>query len=269
MNLATIRQATRIAEIRWLPELDSTNSFAIRELHSFHELPILIGTNKQTGGRGRGKNSWWAGDGALTFSLVLKPGEMGVPQSVWPILSLIVGLSVCEGLEQVTPELSFLIKWPNDVYLRQKKICGILIETVSQQADTLVVGVGINVNNSLAEAPPEIQERATSLVDCVSQEYVHAEAVLLNVLNALFANLDTLAQSPTALMAGWKRRCYLTSKLVTIENGQDQLTGFCLGVDEDGALRLRTELGETRFFGGTITQIADVGGPDPHAYRSV
>lgn len=269
MNLATIREQTRVAEIRWFPELDSTNSFAIREIHSFDDLPVLIGTNKQTGGRGRGKNSWWAGDGALTFSLVFKPGELGVPQSLWPILSMIVGLSVCEGVERVTPELSFLIKWPNDVFLRQKKICGILIETVSQRADTIIVGVGINVNNSLVEAPADVQDRATSLVDAVAQESVHAESVLLHILNALFTNLDTLSNGPDDLMRQWKRRCYLTSKLVTIEDGQKHSTGLCLGVDEDGALRLRTESGESRFFGGTITQIADVGGPDPEAMGSV
>ncbi len=254
MNQHQLLDETFIKGVRWHREIDSTNSYSITyaaELLATETLPFLVGTNQQTKGRGQGKNTWWAGDGALPFSVLLKPNELGIRKEQWPVLSLTVGLSVCCGLQTLFPEIDFKLKWPNDVFANGRKICGVLNETIPDNPELLVIGIGLNVNNSLSDAPVEIQKIATSLIDLVKHTH-DSQKILITILNSLQQHCELLAVHPARLSELWKHNCFLTGMTLTVVNGTQASSGTCLGIDEDGALRIFTEFGEQRFFSGVV-----------------
>ncbi len=121
-DLAEVQADTFVGEIELHEQLASTNDRALQVAQSAEFqagcLPLLIVANEQTGGRGRGTNRWWATEGSLAFSLLLGAEQSRLPQSRWPQVSLHVGLSVCEAIEEVIDTSRPRLKWPNDVYLQ-------------------------------------------------------------------------------------------------------------------------------------------------------
>ena len=251
MNLDIIKSQTFLQTIEWHSDLASTNTYLLENSSLFTELPVLVGANRQSSGRGRGRNVWWASDGALTFSLLIEPKEYGLTQALWPLLSLTVGAAFVESLSLLFPGILFQVKWPNDIYANGRKLSGILIETLPEQSNRLVIGVGLNVNNSLDNAPVDIRQRATALIDLTQEEYPPGE-ILINCLNQLELSIRLLAENTSAVISHYRTHCILQNKTVTIDTGSEFITGQCLGIDDDGALRLSTEYGEQRYFGGTI-----------------
>jgi len=253
MNLQHILDTTFINDIKWFPEIASTNSYII---NTEAELSpnLLVGANTQTAGRGRGANQWWAADGALTFSILIEPQQFGLVPSQWPMLSLTVGLSVCEAINEHQAEVPFQLKWPNDVYSTSgKKLCGVLIETLPSRPECLVIGIGVNVNNSLAEAPVDIRESGIALIDFLGTQ--DPTEVLKRVLNRLEMTLKQLATEPLAVASRWRASSYLTGRTVTITDEFSSHVGSVIGIDDDGALRLQSETGEQRIFAGVVSEM--------------
>lgn len=244
------------------PVLASTNDRGL-ELAQAMDLPtpILVVTDEQTSGRGRGSNAWWSETGALTFSLVLDPQAAHLSPAHWPRLALTVGLSVCEALESLLPRIHCGLKWPNDVLVENKKICGILVEVPPNRSPSpprLVIGVGVNINNSLQEAPEAIRAVGTALCD-LSGVRLDLTEVLLEVLQRIAVNIDALAAGAPQLAENWQRRSTLDGRTVMLQAGPREVTGVCVGVDEEGALVLQTASGQERFFGGVLASVSDAG----------
>lgn len=252
----TIQHKTFVSSVEWLDEVDSTNSYAIRTIAEREHFPLLVGTNVQTQGRGRGKNQWWGSAGSLAFSLVLTPADYGIDQQQWPLMSLAVGLALGESLAPYAGSSTIQLKWPNDVYTDGKKIAGILIETISTRPKLVVIGIGINVNNSFAAAPAEIQNKACSVKD-LTGESTSLEDILISTLQSLEQTLQRFGTADSKLLDQWRERCFLTGKQVGIDDSHRQSFGTCLGIDDDGALRLMTATGLQRFFAGTVTSIEE------------
>ncbi len=245
-DLQRLRTETFIQHLDYHPQLGSTNDRAMQLAgQSDESFPLLVLAESQTAGRGRGSNLWWSSGGALTFSVVLATEAAQLPPQRWPQVSLIVGLAVCEALEELlsrgvpTTSLDALpaaqVKWPNDVYLEGRKICGILVEVPPSLPGKLVLGIGINVNNSVDDAPEEIQQRATSLSDLTGHHYSLTD-VLVKALQQLGERLETRRLWTDEVVTGWRDRCFLTGKSIQIDNGTRQSTGKCRGIDETGAL---------------------------------
>lgn len=245
---------TFLQHVCWMEEAGSTNSVAMEQASRNLPLPALFGADLQRCGRGRNQHTWWADAGALTFSLLISPETFGIRPSLWPLLSLATGLSVSRLLEKVVPDSPVQIKWPNDVYVHGKKVCGILLETVPKQPWLLVVGIGLNANNSLKTAPAELQQTATALCD-VSPASFDRTDLLVEALHLFASELAALSQDSSQLIQGCRERCYLTGRLLTVRHVATSLTGMCLGIDDDGALRLMTESGPQRLLTGEITRI--------------
>ncbi len=175
LEAEAIREATFIRRVEIHDTLGSTNDRAAELARDADiELPALVVARHQTAGRGRGKNTWWSADGALTFSVLLEPATFGIGSANWPQLSLATAVAVCDalanelqatnqragpsptpaGLEdeptRCNPKSRLGIKWPNDVMLDGRKISGILIESpggATLAKARVIIGVGINVNN--------------------------------------------------------------------------------------------------------------------------
>jgi BirA family biotin operon repressor/biotin-[acetyl-CoA-carboxylase] ligase len=233
-------------------ELDSTNNRAAQlAAQPSVTLPALVVAERQTAGRGRGSNSWWSSAGALTFSLLLDAASEELAPARWPLVSLATAIAVADVLEGFLPDAAQL-KWPNDVFVHGRKICGILVEAPPVRPARLVVGIGINVNNSLREAPEEVRARATSCIDQRGAE-LDREAVLDAVVSQTLANIAALSRD-FDLVRLWSPRCLLTGRSVVIATSNGEVTGDCGGIARDGALLVRSERGVERVFAGVVKE---------------
>lgn len=214
-----------------LPELDSTNSELMRRARAGHCEPVLLVAERQTAGRGRMGRDWHSdgrrSGGSLTFSL----GLVMEPQA-WSGMSLVVGLALAQALH---PDIR--LKWPNDLWWRDRKLAGILIETVS--VGTLrfvVIGVGINI------ARPDTPGLTTPVA---ALEEVHPalqapEALLAVVPPMMHALRKFSAEGFAPFQAAFQQRDALQGRDVAISDGT---TGIARGVDAQGALLVHTAAG--------------------------
>jgi len=250
-DLLTIRNETFIREVVFHHEIDSTNSAILELAKGQVETPLLVVTDRQTAGRGRGTNSWWSGDGALTFSLLLDFPMLDPSQL--SSFSLTVGLAVCQTLEQIAPVADLAIKWPNDVYFNDKKIAGILIERPDANEPRLAVGIGINVNNSLQSAPEEMRQTATSLTDELGAN-VSLTLLLLECLQQLERRAKDQVHNARELLDQWRAYCMLTGRTIKVEAGGAVIEGDCQGIGESGELLVQTASGLKRIVAGSVSE---------------
>jgi len=214
-----------------LPEIDSTNTELMRRARSGQSEPILLVAERQTAGRGRLGRDWSSDTHAegrtLTFSLGLPLAPVN-----WSGLSLAVGLSLAQSLH---PQLK--LKWPNDLWLDDRKVAGILIETASVGQDRFVViGIGINI---LAPAAAGLRTPPAGLREVLPD--VKAPDVLLHILLPLVQAIQRFAtQGFGPLVSAYVVRDRLFGQEVVCTDG---LTGMAQGVDANGALLVHTHLG--------------------------
>ena len=165
-NAEEIARRTESAGALWLETVGSTNDWAtdwIRAANETTATPFWVGAERQTAGRGRGEHTWAAWDGALTFSLIARWRDFRATRRESAELSTRVADAVAATAREFAPNADIWVKPPNDVYVGERKLAGILIE--SPNAEFLVVGVGVNVGNRSTEAPPELRERVVSLAE--------------------------------------------------------------------------------------------------------
>lgn len=254
-DIERLAAETFVGRVDYFHEVESTNDVALKLCQDgLVETPILVLAENQTAGRGRGSNEWWSTAGALTFSIVVDVEQTGLPKVLWPRASLTTGLAVCEALERMLPGYEIGLKWPNDVHLNSRKVCGVLVEVGPQNSNCLVVGIGLNVNNSFADAPELLSEIGISIVDATDKKHDLTD-VLVRLLNQLEFQFLRLARGDANLAGNWRQRCVLQGRTVQVDSGPNTIVGGCEGIDEDGALVLRTEAGIERLFGGIVSSI--------------
>ena len=226
-----------------LPSIDSTNSELMRRARGGLMEPVLLVAEEQTAGRGRVGKAWHSRRGqSLTFSLALP-----MAPASWSGLSLAVGVSLANSLH---PDVR--LKWPNDLWLHERKLGGILVETAStgespQGLRMVVIGIGLNVARPDAEA-------LASLGDVPSAQPPMAPAGLAEILvgvtagealalvtPALARDLQAFESQGFAAFAQRLARCdALQGRSVQLSDGT---RGTACGVGEDGALHVLTENG--------------------------
>jgi BirA family biotin operon repressor/biotin-[acetyl-CoA-carboxylase] ligase len=218
-----------------LDEVGSTNDRA-REL-AIAGAPhgTVVIAERQTAGRGRQGRSWSAPPGrALTLSALVRIGGGG-----FDLLPLAVALAVCEACE-LTADVRCEIKWPNDVWIGERKAAGILIEGRPQES-WAILGIGVNVDTAPEELEGELRETATSL-RIASGGGVSREAVLDALFDRLAEWLEQLGR-PERVVSAYRERDALYGRRIAWTQGEHRMTGEARGVDDDGALVVFT--GET------------------------
>ena len=250
LDLDRLAQSAELARVEYHPTLGSTQLRAheLARAANCGPLPLLIVADQQTAGRGRGSNRWWTGLGSLAFSLLLDPADWQLPREPQPGRSLAVGAAIVETVRPLVAAHPVGLHWPNDVYAGGKKLAGVLIDVL--QGGRHVVGVGLNVNNSLAAAPDDVRARATSLVELAGRPFDRTE-----VLAALITNLAKALRGLSADAAFGRRfheMALQTGQQLSVNVGGVRTTGRCLGIDPDGALLLETASGPQRFYSGTL-----------------
>ncbi|VVP58784.1 Bifunctional ligase/repressor BirA [Pseudomonas fluorescens] len=229
--------------------IDSTNAEALRAIERGQAAPFLVLAERQTAGRGR-RGRKWASPFAenIYYSLVLRI-EGGMRQLEG--LSLVVGLAVMQALRELGIPAAGL-KWPNDVLVGQKKIAGILLELVGDPADVchVVLGVGINVNMQMTD---EVDQQWTSmrLESGKAFDRNHLVAVLGEKLQAYLNRHQVGGFS--AIQAEWEQNHLWQGRAVSLIAGVNQIDGEVLGIDSQGALRLKVDGVEKVFSGGELS----------------
>jgi BirA family biotin operon repressor/biotin-[acetyl-CoA-carboxylase] ligase len=255
-DLDRVVEETFVDDVDYHPQHESTNDRALQLARQgdCQRGATLVLAERQTAGHGRGENRWWSGAGALTFSLLLPNESLELPPVNIPQTSLITGLAVASAIEQLVPGETSQLKWPNDVFLRGRKVCGILTEAISGSSGALVIGIGLNVNNSVSDAPDELRVAAITLCDLVGRA-VDRTDLLIAILQKLELQLNKLRAGDNQLRQQWELRCLLAGHTVHLDTPAGQLVGICRGIDDDGALLLEVGASIERCLAGSITRI--------------
>jgi BirA family biotin operon repressor/biotin-[acetyl-CoA-carboxylase] ligase len=212
---------------------------------------------EQLAGRGRGAHKWHSARSAGIYcSVVLRPL---MPPSEALIFSLAAGLAVRAAVAETFPGLDPDLKWPNDVLLKGRKFCGILIEMNSEATRVrhLVVGVGINVNQT--KFPAELREIATSLKNETGTEWSRVElcAALLKSLDREYRNLLQDAAGRESILRRFQEHSSsVRGRKVRVEEGV-AMDGVTEGLDPRGFLQVRTAEGLRTVLSGTVRIIGN------------
>ena len=231
--------------------ITSTNIAALEQAKRGAEEGLCIVAREQTKGRGRHGREWVSEkDSGLYFSIVLRPKVGTKYLSLITLMTSVVVYEVLVDLYDLDPD----IKWSNDVLINEKKICGILAETSdSEKGLAVVVGVGINLVSRNLEK--ELSKTATSIKQETGKS-PDAER-LLNSFTSFFSFFYDIFQSENGIeiiRKEWsKRSSYVEGKEVRVKLESETIDGITCGLEENGALRIKTESGRVE-----IIQAGDV-----------
>lgn len=226
-------------------EVDSTNTWAKELARLGAEEGTVAIAETQTAGRGRLGRKWISPRGGLWFSVVLRP-RMSPSEAVG--LVFVAGLAVAEVLQEKF-DLKVETKWPNDVLVNGRKVCGILAEmnTKGRTVNFVVLGLGVNANFLVEKVFPESLKKAATSVEKELGQKVQLEELFKAVLEKLESSYDQCAERGLAfLLAKWKKHVAFLGRKVEVRSGSEKLLGVALDVDGDGGLVLRLEDGSTR-----------------------
>ncbi|MGQ9778925.1 MAG: biotin--[acetyl-CoA-carboxylase] ligase [Bacillota bacterium] len=236
----------------YLPSTGSTNDEAKRLAAAGWPEGTLVAAEEQTAGRGRLGRSWHSPPGGLWFSLILRPG---LPLSELGPLAILAAVAMRRAILEETG-LGVLVKWPNDLVIEKKKLAGILAEAGGElgRVEAVILGIGLNANQTEEDFPPAIRPFATSLRVILGREV--RRVPLLRSFLAHFERLyfqevkersrDYLREA-AAYSATLGRRVRVTTGGMAVE-------GTALRLDPDGALVLSTAEGERRVLTGEVEE---------------
>ena len=239
------------SDLRHFYKIGSTNTAAMAAAADGAPEGSVFLAEEQTGGRGRGANSWQSPRSTGIYcSVILRPV---LPPSDVLILSLAAGLAVQTAIQQIDARVQVDLKWPNDVLISGKKVCGILTEMNAEATRVryIVVGIGINVNQ--ASFPKEL--RATSLQLATGSEWSRVELVgaLLKSLNREYRQLtDAEGAREMILQRFAENSSWVLGKRVRIEENGSAFEGTTEGLDPRGFLQVRTPYGLQTVLSGTV-----------------
>lgn len=251
----------RGGRFEYLAEAGSTNDELVRratgsDAAAWPDASVIV-TDNQTNGRGRLGRVWVAPAGkCLAISVLLRPSAAALPIEKLAWVPLIAGLAMTRAVASVVPEAA--LKWPNDVLIRGRKVCGILSELLPG-LDGVVVGAGLNIALRTEELPTET---STSLqLEASPGTEIDADAVLaayLHELTALYrshigANGDPVA---SGLLAAVTERCETIGRSVRVElPSGERLLGEAVAIDLEGRILVKSNTALTAVAAGDVTHL--------------
>ncbi|MFT3744416.1 MAG: biotin--[acetyl-CoA-carboxylase] ligase [Pyrinomonadaceae bacterium] len=237
--------------------IESTNDEAARQARLGVDEGLCVIAGQQTAGRGRHGRVWASEPGSgLYFSIVLRPR---FDVRFLPLITLMSGVAVHDTLKEfgLKPD----IKWVNDVLIQEKKISGILAETVETPKGLAVI-VGIGVNLTSGNFPDEIAETATSVEAVIGRQMSADElAEVLTKYLTYFYDMLCEKTGPAEIIEHWRKRStYFSGKNVRVTLSGETLEGVTDGLEQNGALRVRTTAGDLKIVqAGDVERIRGIG----------
>jgi len=239
---------------------DSTNERARELVEAGAPGGTVVTAHEQTAGRGRRGRVWTAPEGkALLYSAILSPLE-----ERHLLLPLAVPLAVCAAAEELRPNIECQIKWPNDIWLEEKKLSGVLIEARPQDS-WAVIGIGLNLSIAPHEFPPDLRQPAVSLFDAGAETRGESRRSLpavappglpLRLLTAAVAALNRhldrwVWAEPKEILTEFRRRDALRGSEIGWEDG----SGIADGIDDRGNLVVVVPSGDRVSLGAGEVQL--------------
>ncbi|WP_339061367.1 biotin--[acetyl-CoA-carboxylase] ligase [Tepidibacillus marianensis] len=226
-------------------EIGSTNHVA-KELDEMYEPEgTVIIAEQQTEGEGRLGRKWLSQGEGLWFSVILRPKRDSADA---PQITLLAAVAVAEAIKNKT-NLTPGIKWPNDILINGRKVCGILTELNANEDDySIILGIGINVNLSLEDLGDQLQDTATSLSLELGSNMNRMELLkeVLIQLEEWYLKWQKSGFKP--IRQAWKNHNITIGEKVMISSLQEKFHGEALDIDDTGALILRDDEGEMKNF---------------------
>jgi len=224
--------------IEYYNRLDSTNTEAWELVEENKNHGTIVITENQTNGKGQKNKTWGMVPGkSLVFSLIL---TKNYPIDHSGIICLSVSLALIESLNK--RGLDAQLKWPNDLLIDGKKIGGILCETKIEKNDikNMVIGVGVNVNESIAEHDESIQKNLTTMFE-VSKHPHQRELIVAEFINSFELMLNKLSTEPNQIIEEWLDKCmHLNEKILFLQN-EKILEGVFCGLDNNGFAKIEID----------------------------
>ncbi len=224
--------------IEYYNRLDSTNTEAWELVEEDNNHGTIVITENQTNGKGQKNKTWGMVPGkSLVFSLIL---TKNYPIDHSGLICLSVSLALIESLNK--RGLDAQLKWPNDLLIDGKKIGGILCETKIEKNDikNMVIGVGVNVNESIAEHDESIQKNLTTMFE-VSKHPHQRELIVAEFINSFELMLNKLSTEPNQIIEEWIDKCmHLNEKILFLQN-EKILEGVFCGLDNNGFAKIEID----------------------------
>ncbi|MBW6485528.1 MAG: biotin--[acetyl-CoA-carboxylase] ligase [Syntrophobacterales bacterium] len=240
----------------YFENVDSTNAVAMRLAQEGAAEGTMVLADCQTAGRGRLQREWQSPAGCnLYFSLILRPG-IAIAKAVQ--ITFLAGAAVADTIETFCPE-GVESKWPNDVLIRSRKVCGVLSELRTKNGRmTAIVGIGINVNMKRDDFAHEYRQMATSLLEETGRRHSREEVLCSFCTNFQRWYELFLGEGFGPIRQNWLFRTKMVGKNVRILFGTEIKEGVVSGLDEDGALLLAGATGAVeRIIAGDATIIRE------------
>jgi BirA family biotin operon repressor/biotin-[acetyl-CoA-carboxylase] ligase len=241
----------RIDVIEIFPEIDSTNSYLLKQAAPGHGRCRIAIADHQTAGRGQRGNAWESPRLAGIY-LSCAYTFLRMPRHI-SCLTLAVGIAVAEAINELGA--SCMLKWPNDLVMNDGKLGGILTETQGPRdgAATVVIGIGLNLDfgeqlDSITASIGRVSDLKQA-IEVVPERMVIARSIIEHMVGAL-VRFDTDGFSP--FQERWKMFDWLFDKTVRVAGNESVLDGTACGIDDDGALLIRTDGAIERIISGTV-----------------
>ncbi len=220
-----------------LESVDSTNSFCLADPDIMLRPGLVVYADRQLSGRGRMNRHWSQGRGGHLFaSFVIHPA---LPADLAPSITLCAGLAVHQTLSGLGCK-GLSLKWPNDVLINGRKVCGILCESrILSEKITVVAGIGINISGDVYQFPPELRSRVTTLE--ANGIRVDRDSLLEGVtlwFDRMLVDLHSVSRR-TALFRQWEHISSSLGRMVRFKEGEQEKTGTVHGLDDFGRLMVR------------------------------
>jgi BirA family biotin operon repressor/biotin-[acetyl-CoA-carboxylase] ligase len=244
---AHLRRAQIGKRIISLKSVSSTNDVAWEEAEKGAPEGTVVVAEEQTAGRGRLSRRWHSPPGlGIWMSVVLRPQ---VRLEMAPGLTLCASVAVAKAVRSLYP-VSVSLKWPNDVMVKGRKLCGILTEMKALRGNVnfVICGVGMNVNQTPEDLPAELRGRAISIMMATGKRADRAR-LLVAILGQLEKQYCEFCREGVAsCLDEWRSMCPLLGKRVRIKGRREAVEGIFFNIDDNGALVLRLDSGIHRNF---------------------
>lgn len=216
-------------------EVKSTNTVAKFLAMNNVENGSVVISEKQTDAKGRSGKTWESPLGGIWLSIILQPH---VDYSKLPLITLATGVAVAKAMEKIGIK-SAEIKWPNDIIINNKKVCGILTEAVTQfnTIKNVIIGVGIDANVDIAGFPEDLKEGTTTIKEELGRK--ENENTLIRLFLEEFEKIAELFNHEgfEEILKEWRKRSYTIGKIVEVrEPFNKYYDGYVVGISKEGAL---------------------------------
>ncbi len=255
MPLVTERTAHGMfgRSFRYHDEIESTNVEAKRLAAAGAPEGTVVVAESQSAGRGRLGRRWTSPAGkGLLFSALLRP-PLGMADA--HLLTIVAAAAACDAIESLVP-VNVRIKWPNDLFIDDRKVGGILLEAAGEQdaIDWVVIGIGLNVNTEYSELPVALRRTAVSLKVASGQPVDRSELLARLLLALEESYLDAARNGFDGALGRFRERDYLLKRCVSVQTRRGPVVGEAAGIDEKGALLVQLPHRHIqRFHSGDVT----------------